>query len=117
MDLDLTKGWWLAFTITYLFEFVTYLALDRWQGWDRPVKRLGLTCLLVNLCTHPFVFICLPLCIHTPYLEYVLVAEAVAVLGESYILKRLGYTQHWQIAVLANGMSWLVGGQFYLLLV
>jgi len=43
---------------------------------------------MLNLVTHPFIFIVLPQ-LHTgSYGEYIIMAELIAILGEGYMLRR-----------------------------
>ena len=102
-------SWFMAFCITVSIEAVVYqcVPLEHWRRRTR-LERLT-TCFILNLVTHPFIFLVLPQ-IHTGlYLEYVVMAELIAVLGESYLLKRRGYSHSFVVSCVANVLSWQIG--------
>ena len=113
MEWSVFHAWSIAFGITYAFEVSAYYVLCAHHGWSTDLTRLPAHCLMVNLSTHPFIFIALPTLLNASYTEYVVLAEAIAILGESALLRYLGYTQHFKLALAANLLSWLVGGALY----
>ena len=102
-------SWFIAFLITVAIEAVVYqcVPVEHWRSRTRR-ERLS-TCFVLNLATHPFIFLVLPQ-IHTgAYVEYVVMAELIAVLGESYLLRRRGYSYSLAVSCVANVLSWQLG--------
>ena len=84
-----------------------YMPLDDWR--NRSAAQKLRLCLMLNLVTHPFIFIVLPQ-LHTgAYEEYIIMAELIAILGEGYMLGRAGYAWPLRVSLLANLCSWHLG--------
>lgn len=99
----------MAFLTTLCIELAIYFCrpCNRWitQSKIHPVYL----CLLVNLCTHPFIFVALPSFVFVPYWEYVAMAELIALLGEWYVLGRFGVAHPFKVSLVANLFSWQLG--------
>ena len=101
--------WLVAFVVTVLLEASVYqLPLVDSTPTQSKHRRL-VDCLLVNACTHPLVFLLLPLMIPTDATTYVLVAESIAITGEAFLLQHFGYSRPWRLSLSANLVSWLLG--------
>lgn len=99
------------FFATVAFEFPIYFLLLRNMS---HIKKLA-SIVLVNIATHPFIFLVLPkLMVNTQmsYSAYALIAETFAPLTEGLILSvwlRQGFVRGLAIAIAANLFSWTVG--------
>ena len=63
---------------------------------------------MINACTHPFVFLVLPLLLDESAATYVIVAEVFAIIAEAFFLAKFGY-RSLVVSVTANVVSWLFG--------
>lgn len=99
------------FLATVALEFPVYFLLLR----DVSRAKKLLVTVLVNVVTHPFVFLVLPKIIvngQRSYSEYALIAETFAPFAEGLILTlwlRQGGLRGLAIAVAANLFSWTIG--------
>ena len=101
--------WLVAFGLTYLLEAAVY-HLPLVQGIEaKPKTRRLMDCLMINACTHPFIFLVLPLLIEDTATTYVVVAEVFAITAEALMLKRFGYLNPWRMSAVANVVSWCFG--------
>ena len=109
MEMCVLYSWLLAFCTTVAIESVVYQCVP-FEHWRRRTRLARLkTCMLLNLATHPFIFLVLPQ-IHTgAYTEYVVMAELIAVFGESHMLRRAGYSHSLAVSCVANLLSWQFG--------
>lgn len=102
----------LYFGSTLLLELPIYLLfLRRRVGGGFQTKWL-LDVLILNLLTHPFVVLGLPLMIvNSSYALYLTCAETIAVLVEATYLRLRGYPLRWSLGVslAANLFSWHAG--------
>ncbi|MBC7464537.1 MAG: hypothetical protein H7256_00970 [Bdellovibrio sp.] len=109
----LTLTQYLPFFLkTYAFELPFYYFFLRKIFSTTKILRINL---VINLATHPFIFIMLPLILvrfEFNYFQYLVVAEIFAPLVEALILNQL-FKVRWQTAVVAslvaNLISWTVG--------
>ena len=101
-----------VFVVTCLFEFPVYfLFLFRESSFIRMV----LITLLVNLATHPIIYLGMPAVFShwdMTYLQYLLIAESFAPIVEALLLKKVFHSS-WRMAIwsatIANLFSWTVG--------
>ncbi|MCC6750572.1 MAG: hypothetical protein IT371_23120 [Deltaproteobacteria bacterium] len=99
------KLWLVIFAATYLLELPVYaLFLRRFLSASRLV---GFT-LLINLVTHPFIFLALPKWMQNP-VHYSLLAELVAVSVEGVLLYALARRQRWE----GTSALWCLGLAFF----
>ena len=106
---SLYTTWLLAFFVTCLLELVVYQSAWFLCAGERRRLRGLKDCLMVNACTHPFIYLVLPMLVSDDALTYVLAAETVAVLGEALLLWKLRYRFAWSLSIAANLTSWWVG--------
>lgn len=100
-------AWLSAFAFTQLIETPLYaMALSRagGRGRSRWLVAFGASCL-----SHPLIFIVLPRYWSGSYLNYVLVAEGVAVAIEASWLTAFGLPRSVWWAVAVNGASVALG--------
>ena len=109
MSVQVLITWLVAFSLTYLLEAAVYqLPFVESDGCKSRRRRLG-DALMINACTHPFVFLILPLLISEQAYLYVVAAELFAFVAEGFLLKRFGYKNPWRLSMTANLVSWLFG--------
>ena len=109
MSVEILITWLVAFSLTYLLEAAVYQLSFVDSDQYKPRRRRLLDCLMINACTHPFVFLVLPLMIPEHPTVYVAVAELVAFVTEGFLLTRFGYKNPWRMSAVANVVSWLFG--------
>jgi hypothetical protein len=93
------QRWLLAFLMTQVIEIPIYLLATRGQSWRR---RLWIAAMASTI-THPIVWSLAS--VIRPYLLYVLVAEAFAVLVEALWLRHHGVRQAFWWSLTANATS------------
>ena len=109
MSVEVLITWLVAFSLTFLLEAAVYQLPFVDSAQYKPRRRRLLDCLMINACTHPFVFLVLPLMISEHPAAYVVVAELFAFVAEALLLKRFGYNETWRLSAVANVVSWLFG--------
>lgn len=101
-----------VFLLTCLLEFPVYF-LFLWK--ESSITRAVLVIFLLNLATHPIVYLGMPFVFEKwdlNYLQYLLIAEVFAPFIEALLLKKVFHTT-WKTAIwaalLANLFSWTLG--------
>ena len=95
--------WLSAFVVTQLIECPIYARALRHH---RHPWALAFS---VSALTHPFIFVVLPRIMDVNYWEMVLYAEAFAVAAEAFYLSYLSVQMSVLWALVANGLSCVVG--------
>ena len=109
MSVQILITWLVAFSLTYLLEAAVYQLPFVDSNQYKPRRRRLIDALMINACTHPFVFLVLPLMISDHPTVYVVVAELFAFVVEALLLIRFGYKNSWRLSAAANVVSWLFG--------
>ena len=109
MTLEILLTWLVAFALTYTLEAAVYQLPLTASSQTKSRRQRLLDCLMINACTHPFVFLVLPLLLDESAPSYVIVAEVFAIIAEAFFLAKFGYQKPWLLSVTANVVSWLFG--------
>ena len=109
MTLEILLTWLVAFALTYTLEAAVYQLPLATSSQTKSRRQRLLDCLMINACTHPFVFLVLPLLLDESAPTYVIVAEVFAIIAEAFLLAKFGYQKPWLLSVAANVVSWLFG--------
>ena len=96
MTLEILLTWLVAFALTCTLEAAVYQLPLTASGQTKSRRQRLLDCLMINACTHPFVFLVLPLLLDESAPTYVIVAEVFAIIAEAFFppnsaIKNPGY--------------------------